>query len=29
MGHGVDPYLDLDEIGSPSSIIIFIIISYF
>ena len=28
MGHGVGPYLGLDEIGSPSSIIIFIIISY-
>ena len=28
MGHGVGPYLGLDEIGSSSSIIIFIIISY-
>ena len=28
MGHGVGPYLGLDGIGSPSSIIIFIIISY-
>ena len=28
MGHGVDPYLGLDETGSTSSIIIFIIISY-
>ena len=28
MGHGVGPYLGLDEIGSPGSIIIFIIISY-
>ena len=28
MGHGVGPYLGLDETGSPSSIIIFIIISY-
>ena len=28
MGHGVGPYLDLNDIGSPSSIIIFIIISY-
>ena len=28
MGHGVGPYLGLDEIGNPSSIIIFIIISY-
>ena len=29
MGHGVGPYLGSDEIKSPSSIIIFIIISYF
>ena len=28
MGHGVGPYLGLDEIGSPSSMMIFIIISY-
>ena len=28
MGHGVAPYLGLDEIGSPSSMMIFIIISY-
>ena len=28
MGHEVGSYLDLNEIGSPSSIIIFIIISY-
>ena len=28
MGHGVGPYIGLDEIGSPSSIFIFIIISY-
>ena len=28
MGHGVDSYLSLDEIGSPSSMMIFIIISY-
>ena len=28
MGHGVGPYLGLDEIGSPSLMIIFIIISY-
>ena len=28
MGHGVGSYLALDEIGSQSSIIIFIIISY-
>ena len=28
MGHGVGSYLSLDEIGRPSSIIIFIIISY-
>ena len=28
MGHGVGTYLSLDEIGKPSSIIIFIIISY-
>ena len=28
MGHGVGLYLGLDEIGSSSSIIIFIIISY-
>ena len=28
MRHGVGLYLGLDEIGSPSSIIIFIIISY-
>ena len=28
MGHGVNSYLGLNETGSPSSIIIFIIISY-
>ena len=28
MGHGIGLYLGLNEIGSPSSIIIFIIISY-
>ena len=28
MGHGVGPYLGLDEIGNSISIIIFIIISY-
>ena len=28
MGHGVGTYLGIDEIGSTSSIIIFIIISY-
>ena len=28
MDHGVGPYLDLYEIGSLSSIMIFIIISY-
>ena len=28
MGHGAGPYLGLDEIGSPNSIVIFIIISY-
>ena len=28
MGHGVGPYLSLDKIGKPSSIIIFIIINY-
>ena len=28
MGHGVGPYLGLDEIESSSSILIFIIISY-
>ena len=28
MGHGVGPYLGLDKIESPNSIIIFIIISY-
>ena len=28
MGHEVGSYLGLDEIGNPSSIIIFIIISY-
>ena len=28
MGHGVVSYLGLHEIGSPSSVIIFIIISY-
>ena len=28
MGHGVGTYLGLDEIGSTSLIIIFIIISY-
>ena len=28
MGHEVGPYLDLDEIGSPSPMVIFIIISY-
>ena len=28
MGYGVGPYLGLDEIGSPSSIMIFIIVSY-
>ena len=28
MGHGVDPYLSLDQIGSSSPIMIFIIISY-
>ena len=28
MGHGVCPYLSLDEIESPSSIFIFIFISY-
>ena len=27
-GHGVSPYLGLDERGSPSPIMIFIIISY-
>ena len=29
IGHGVGPYLGLDKIGSPSPMIIFIIISYF
>ena len=28
MGHGIGPYLGLDEIGSSSSIMIFILISY-
>ena len=28
MGHEVGPYLCLDEIGSPSPMMIFIIISY-
>ena len=28
MGHGVGPYLGLDEIGSPSTMIIIIIIIY-
>ena len=28
MGYGVGPYLGLDEIGSPSLMMIFIIISY-
>ena len=28
MGHGVDPYLCLDEIGGPNPMMIFIIISY-
>ena len=28
IGHGVGPYLGLDEIGSPSPMMIFIIISY-
>ena len=28
MGYGVDPYLGLDEIGSLSPMMIFIIISY-
>ena len=28
MGHGVGPYIGLDEIGSPSPIMIFIIISH-
>ena len=28
MGHGVGPYLGLDEIGNPSPMMIFIIISY-
>ena len=28
MGYVVDPYLDLDKIGSPSPMMIFIIISY-
>ena len=28
MGHGVGPYLGLDEIGSSSAMMIFIIISY-
>ena len=28
MRHGVSPYLDLDEIGSLSPMMIFIIISY-
>ena len=28
MGHGVSPYLGLDEIRSPSLMMIFIIISY-
>ena len=28
MGHGVGPYLGLYEIGSPSPMTIFIIISY-
>ena len=28
MGNGVDSYLGLDEIESPNSIVIFIIISY-
>ena len=28
MGHGGGPYLSLDEIGNPSPIMIFIIISY-
>ena len=29
IGHGVGPYLGLDKIGSPSPMIIFIVISYF
>ena len=28
MGHGVGPYLGQDEIGSPSPMMTFIIISY-
>ena len=28
MGHGVDPYLGLNEIGNPSPMINFITISY-
>ena len=28
MGHGVNPYLGLDNMGSPSPMMIFIIISY-
>ena len=28
MRHGIGPYLGLNDIGSPNSIIIFIIISY-
>ena len=28
IGHEVSPYLGLDEIGSPSPMMIFIIISY-
>ena len=28
MGHGVGPYLGLDEIGSPSPMMVFIIINY-
>ena len=28
MGHGVGPYLGLDKMGSPSPMMIFIIISY-
>ena len=28
IGHGVGPYLGLDEIGNPSPMMIFIIISY-
>ena len=28
MGHGVGPYLGLEKIGSPSPMMVFIIISY-